>query len=234
MPLLGADSHVQFVRANADPNPSNHANFLNAIRSETAALASAGIRWTATLRRERPSEVAAGAKADLLVLGPHRRRPNFHFGSTAEHVLANAHVPVLIGGEEPRGALATVLCAVDLGGPEASAVLAEAARLGGAMACRIEVVSVVTEAELDAEPAAWLHSLSERVSSVPGLGSAGLQVIAASDPAAGLQAVGGRADLVVLGRSPRAGMARWWGGDTTGKLGRFARHPLLLVPSEGA
>jgi len=232
LPLLGVGSRVRFVRADIESNPANRSRFLEVIRPETDQLDRTGITWTAELRRERPSEVAAGATVDLLVLGPHRRRPNFHFGSTAEHVLPFTRVPVLIGGEEPRGALTTVLCAVDLGGPETNAVLAEAARLGRTLPCRIEVGSVVTQSELDAEPSAWLQSLSQRVAAVAGLENVGLHVVAASDPATGLQNLGGRADLVVLGRSPRMGMARWWGGDTTGKLGRFARHPLLLVQAE--
>ncbi len=196
-------------------------------------------------------EIAAAAEAtgaDLALVGPHRSRGGVtELGpSTAERILSDANIPVLLYAGAPEGAPHRILAAVD-DSPSAGPVLAWAAALGRTMGVPVRALHCFDErllttwdasgadAELDVTDVralegatVWLsthmeeHGLPVTQDTLTiTVGIPGEEVsAAAAEPGA----------LVVIGCQRHSVAERMFLGTVAGEVVRTARTPVLLVP----
>ncbi|HUG62821.1 MAG TPA: universal stress protein [Methylomirabilota bacterium] len=212
-----------------------------------------GIACTATVRVGEPFEVIAGEAAarpaDLVVIGPHRRKSlrDVFVGTTAERTISRTPAPVLMANGVPAkpygrmavatefsaGSDAALAAAVRLGlvDPAATAVVhvldapAEGlVSLAGGGASRDEYVAE-EEARAQADLAAFVgrHALAidDRRVRV-NRSSASAEILDVAKEAG--------ADLLVLGREGRSALDRLVLGSVVGEVLRRAEMDVLVVP----
>lgn len=190
--------------------------------------------------------VATEREADLIVVGPHRRRHGLwdRLGTTAERLLAEARIPVLVGPARPDHPIAHVLVPDDLPDlPSAAESLgALIARRLGVPSSRLVVVpssapSHLLAPEVEAELAvggarvsrrALLHAEDRRAVDGGALeleatfGEPALEILAAADRHA--------TGLIVVGRRRHQEVRRAVLGSVTRDVIRCADCPVLVVP----
>jgi len=154
---------------------------------------------------------------DLVMMASHAYRPfeTFAFGSVAAEVHRDAHCPVWISvqaDKERPPKFRKVLCAVDLG-PDTKSVANWGSRFAAAFQAELSVLHVFRSLESDEPPPdcpdEWL-SLTERAEldkARQHLGAPGQVLFAggAIPEAVCRQARKLHSDLIVIGRSPKAG-----------------------------
>jgi nucleotide-binding universal stress UspA family protein len=243
--------------AYADPTP-----LLEALEAEAEAVlgaAEASVRASGVpVRRakldgpagEEILALAAGTSADLIVMGTHGRRGLYRMavGSTAEHVIRGATVPVFVvtqACEKLPGAraLSHVLVAVD-GSPASHAAVTFASELARVEGCRITLCNVVEppshwddldrsallakeledhgRAELDAE-CARAAAFGAPVDSLICIGDATSSIVAEAQKA--------EADCIVLGTHGRAGIPRFVIGSVAEGVLRSSHLPVCTIRS---
>jgi len=172
------------------------------------------------VRDGNPAEEIVGfAKAnpvDLIVMGGHAYQPfeSFLVGSVAADVLRNADCPVWLSVQAENGLppiFRRVLCAVDLA-PGTESVTNWAAEFAAAFAAQLFLLHVFRSRESDEppdHPDEWLsHSEREELEKARQKVGATAQILFAGGDipeAVCRQAAKLHADLVVIGRSPKAG-----------------------------
>jgi len=160
-------------------------------------------------------DFAASNHVDLIVMASHGYGPfqSFLMGSVAAEVLRDASCPVWVAAHTPQGLppmFRTVLCAVDLG-PESESVADWAVQFATAFTARIFAMHVIRSLESGDQPDSpdeWLSQMErEELGKVKRkLGKEGQILFAGGDipEAVCRQAKDLDADLVVIGRSPKA------------------------------
>jgi len=154
-------------------------------------------------------------RVDLIVMASHGRGPfqSFLMGSVAAEVLKEASCPVWITAHAQQGLppmFRNVLCAVDLG-PGSESVVNWASQFAAAFMARLFVLHVFRSLESSEQPASPEGRLSQADREELGriekhLGKEGQILFAGGDVAEAVcyQAKKLRADLLVIGRSPKA------------------------------
>ena len=196
-------------------------------------------------------ERAATVSADLLVLGPHRRRAigDAFVGSTADHVIRHAQAPCLVLRGELPVPVRRVAVPVDLA--ETTAVTLDAAlawtdALGrDGAAPELRVLHVVpypgpTQEDLDrAEGEARRRmraAIADAAQRASGIESVDVreEVLWESVPADAIMDYAEREkpDLLVLGTHGRGGFGRAFIGSVASSIVRAARCSVLLVPPD--
>ena len=173
---------------------------------------------------------------DVIVLGRtgRSRAPRFLLGSTAEQVVRNSPVPVLVVGDRSLETVRTVLLPVDMDEGSRTSVRYALESFGPDV--DLEAVHIVTFARLvdpenpnvlppDSEATrrlrAFLDELgAERVSSKSLLG----------EPAESILEAARNADLVVIATRGRKGLARALLGSVAEEVVRDFQGPVLVVP----
>lgn len=184
-------------------------------------------------------EHAHGIGADVIVVGPHRRRGEERggLGSTATRIVQNASSPCLIATEVLRLPLERVMVPTDLS-EAARGALAVAVSWGLALRpprSEAELIALhVLPRDPDPEVAAEVRREVEQVRARAGRAAAVRvreMVVTAEDPAREIvqRAAESLADLVVMGTSGAAGAASRFGSVSAG-VARATPRPLLLVP----
>jgi nucleotide-binding universal stress UspA family protein len=160
-------------------------------------------------------DFAASNHVDLIVMASHGYGPfqSFLVGSVAAEVLREASCPVWITAHTQQGLppmFRTVLCAVDLG-PKSESVVNWAAQFAAAFMARLFVLHVLRSFESEEQPDApdeWLSQVDrDEIGRIrQRLGKEGQVLFAGGDvpEAVCRQAKDLHADLVVIGRSPKA------------------------------
>jgi len=160
---------------------------------------------------------ASSNPVDLIMMASHAYRPleTLAIGSVAAEVLRDANCPVWISvqaDKELPPRFRKVLCAVDLG-PDTKSVVNWGSRFAAAFQAQLSVLHVFRSLESDEPPPdcpdEWL-SLTERAEldkARQHLGATGQVLFAGGDipQAVCRQARKLHSDLVVIGRSPKAG-----------------------------
>ena len=161
-------------------------------------------------------DLAGSNGVDLIVMASHGYGPfqSFLMGSVAAEVLRNASCPVWITAHTPQGLppmFRTVLCAVDLG-PRSESVVNWASQFAAAFMARLFVLHVLRSLESEEEPDSpdeWLSQTDrDELGKVKRtLGEESQILFAGGDvpEAVCRKAKELHADLVVIGRSPKAG-----------------------------
>jgi nucleotide-binding universal stress UspA family protein len=187
--------------------------------------------------------MANEAKADLIVLGTHGRRgaSRVWLGSVVEGVARQAEVPLFvvrqkehdfIDASQPRVAphLKSILCAVggDESGRAAMRVAASIAKRFQALLVPVCVVGSTNGTSLpaaDADLRSWVEATFETECLVK-------PIDREHHPAEAILAMAAdrKADLIVLGRQPRAHLWDWFFGGVTELVLRHAPAPVLMVP----
>ncbi len=191
---------------------------------------------------------AADEVADIVLLGPHRRKSlrEMFTGTTAERTISRAVVPTLMANGVPSRAYERVLIATDLSEGSAEAVRS-ARRLGflEAPECRIvHVVEAPAEGlvslaapssrqdyleEEEARAAVALTGFLDR--EAPWIDQRLVRIAATSTPDTILNvAQETRADLLVLGKEGRSAMDRLVLGSVVGEVLKRAEIDVLVVP----
>ena len=159
---------------------------------------------------------AKSSDVDLIVMAGHAYQPleSFLVGSVAAEVLRNANCPVWLSVRAEKGLppmFRRVLCAVDLA-PVTESVVNWAAEFAAAFAAQLFVLHVFRSRESDEPPEhpdEWLsHSEREELEKARQKVGATAQILFAGGDipqAVCRQAAKLHADLVVIGRSPKAG-----------------------------
>ncbi len=191
------------------------------------------------------------AKADLLVVGPHRRQAmkDAFIGTTAERVLRVCRQPVLIANAVPAGGYRHILVAMDLSGESAAALqylldlelgryfpisllhvveLPEVSPRSRSWVADVEIRQGMAQrlAEAEADLAAFLASRELPMLSpiFRGHGDGIAETICATAHEIG-------ADLIVLGSHGRDGLARLLLGSVAEAVLRLAdQQDVLVVP----
>ena len=194
----------------------------------------------------RPEEVlcrvAAEVGADALLLAPTRRGPlaGALLGTTAEHVLRHATVPVLVLHGEP--AFHRVLLTTDLSAhsvPAHGRGLALACALAASEHPSLRTLHVVPPASLeqtvdgaDDDVNAAIRELAELLPEHAVGGNVPAACVRFGVPAEAIvhEARAWSADLLVLGTHRRRGAARFFLGSVAGTVLRHAPCSVLVVP----
>lgn len=182
-------------------------------------------------------EHAARLGADVIVVGPHRRRAIAGpLGSTAASVVRTARCPCLVVSAELRLPLERVLVAIDVydtdgGALPAALTWASALRPRDAQA---ELVALHVAGGSSAERADILRSeidRTQRRAYSAARVSIDERILPGADPAEVIlrETASSRADLLVMGTRSAAGRASEL-GSVSAAVARDARCPLLLVP----
>ncbi|MDQ3521727.1 MAG: universal stress protein [Gemmatimonadota bacterium] len=194
-------------------------------------------------------EQAAAVSANLLVLGPHRRRAlaDAFLGSTADYVIRHAAAPCLVLRGELPIPLRQVVVPVDLAKTTAGTLdvaLAWADALGRNEATpELRVLHVVpypgpTQQELDRAEGEARRAMRAAIADAAGrIGEAGRvdvreEVLWESAPADAIMKFAGREkpELLVLGTHGRGALGRAFAGSVSSSIVRSARCSVLLVP----
>jgi len=198
---------------------------------------------------KRLAKIARDVAADLIVVGDHGPASGFWdaLGTTAERLLHEAHVPVLVtrnpGLDEPS----MVLAPIDASS-EADAVLAWAGLLAGlfhaelavlhtvdaALTGRVRLVSAsgtarAFEDKLRRSTEGWLH---DRVRAAGLPRDRTLCLVAIGDPRGEVLAATERVkpDVIVMGSRGRGGLGSALLGSVARSILRQARCPVLVLP----
>jgi nucleotide-binding universal stress UspA family protein len=163
---------------------------------------------------------ASASRVDLIVMAGHAYQPfeSFLVGSVAADVLRNANCPVWLSFRAEKGLppiFRRVLCAVDLA-PRTESVINWAAEFAAAFTAQLFVLHVFRNRESDPppdDPNTWLsHAEREELEKARQKLGATAQILFAGGNIpeavcrqAAKQAAKLHADLVVIGRSPKAG-----------------------------
>lgn len=216
-------------------------------RAVPAGVEVAGLRVEIDTAARAILAYAEGVDADLVVLGPHRRRgmADAVLGSTADRVVRSARVPCLVARGEPRFPLRRVVVPLDFSEPARAALRAAfglcRAAGEGAVVHAVHVIPRLFE-QVDVplsddhiKPA--LHGVVKTVLGPPEdrAGVEVREVVVSGDsvPDEILRVAGGlQADLLVLGTHGRGGLERALLGSVAGSVARRAEYPVLLVPPE--
>jgi nucleotide-binding universal stress UspA family protein len=158
----------------------------------------------------------AGANGvDLIVMASHGYGPfeSFLMGSVTAEVVRDANCPVWITAQAQQGLppmFRNVLCAVDLG-PRSESVVDWASRFAGAFMARLIVLHVLRSFESEEQPDSpdeWLSGMDrDELAKVRRTAGEDSQILFAGGDipkAVCRQAKNLHADLVVIGRSPKA------------------------------
>jgi universal stress protein E len=188
---------------------------------------------------------AESVGADVIVLGPHRKRPVVDglLGSTADRVIRNSRIPSLVLREALTLTLPLrrVVTPLDMSEPGRAAVSVAAAWLralgeGGEL-CVVHVVPhVFTDDELSIDITPIRAAMHEQVSRAVGGAEAGIsvrdEVIRGERVADEIvrYATDQRADLVVLATHGQGAFKRHLIGSVAADVLRHASGPVLLVP----
>ncbi len=160
-------------------------------------------------------DFAGSNDVDLIVITSHGYGPfeSFVMGSVAAEVLRDATCPVWISAHAQQGLppmFRIVLCAVDLG-PGTESIVNWASQFAAAFSARLVVLHAIRSLESEGQPDSpdeWLSSVErEELGTVKRkLGKEGQVLFAGGDipEAVCRQAQKLKADLVVIGRSPKA------------------------------
>ena len=185
-------------------------------------------------------------RADLIVLGPHRKRGHLDFGGTAAALLASSPVPIWTQ-PGPPDPVRSILVPADFS--EHSRVALETARgLAFALGARLRLLHCAAPPALaypeyalavaDAAPGEAGRAAEERALARwrEAAAEGGLEVEVESlggDPRERVPAAAASADLTVLGTHGRTRLVRYLpGGVARGVLAR-SEGPVLLVPCRG-
>lgn len=188
-------------------------------------------------------DVAQELGVDAISIGRsgHSRIERLALGSTAERVVRNASVPVIVTGDQPLKRFRRVLVPVDLGEGSAAAM-----RLASRLAPRsaqLDVLLVIPGGMMGRQvpyyPSApplpsrqrseeALREFLELHGADPEKGA----VLEAEETAVGIleRARKIRADLIVVATQGRRGLDRWLLGSVSEKVIRYAEAPVLAVP----
>lgn len=208
------------------------------------------------VRRGAPEEVLATIAqeldADLLVVGPHRRRHGLweRFDTTVERLVARSSVPVLLlPATPPRRPVHVLVPTEDADVPGAVAPWADAMAIRlGARVTRLTVVGAAVPSHLLGpvpmagaagewapypEPGGrggWINALLD-TSDEEGLperettfGEPGQEIVAAAER---------YGSLIVMGRQRAGNLRRAFLGSVTREVLRGAQSPVLVVPQHG-
>lgn len=160
-------------------------------------------------------DFAGSNDVDLIVMASHGYGPfeSFVMGSVAAEVLRDANCPVWITAHAQQGLppmFRTVLCAVDLGSGSGS-VVDWAAQFAAAFRARLVVLHAIRSLESEGQPDSpdeWLSSVErEELGTVKRKLGKDVQILFAGgdiSKAVCRHAKKLKADLVVIGRSPKA------------------------------
>jgi nucleotide-binding universal stress UspA family protein len=196
-------------------------------------------------------ETAEEIDADLIVLGPHRRRTRDIFiGTIVERVLRRAQRPFLVAAEPPATQYRSTLLALDI--DEASKAAARAALAmgvfdnmkvvvmhafdtpaAGMMRRSLEAKETIDD-YVEGERRDAIRQLQDLATEI-GLPPARLQVAAINGTAARTileSAKSHDADLVVMGTNQRRGFERLLIGSVTEDVIREGNRDILVVPTE--
>lgn len=228
-----------------------------ALDAQSSKLAGLGSDVQTSVRTGRPHAVIADLAiewdADLVVLGPYRRRFGDSFrGTTAERISRRAERPVLVVNRESAGPYEHVLLAADLS--RMSAGIAHVTRqLGLLNAARASVVhslqqtrgamlylAGVSESEVGKYQQALHELASSEIDSLlasAGLNSARFAVFPQeSSPFRAIEQVADRvgSDLVVVGASRFPLFKRVFIGSVSNEVLRGIEHDVLLISPAAA
>lgn len=237
--LAGAALHTVYVRTGNEADTGELAEKLRSIAAGTGGPASSKIMDGAP--HDAIVERARMVDADVIVLGPHRRRASGGpLGTTADAVVRTAHTPCLVLPCPLKLPLERVLAASDLSPAAQGAIAvalswASALRRPSSMGGGTELRVVHVTGESDDAAAGALHDEVERARDRTDA-AAGVEVhqlrLQDDDPAGAIlrEAQANGADLLVLG-------TRGQGGGDDGGIGSVSTAviqqtscPVLLVP----
>lgn len=187
------------------------------------------------------AEVAHERGADLIVVGGkhHTALARWIGGSTAHHLVRATDIPLLITGPEP-GSLKRMLVAVDLS-YALRPTFETAARVARTLGCEIRLVHVVEPLPVVAElpvtlsNEAFFADSQDRVrrALAPLMTDTPVDLVVRQGPAATVlneEAVGWKADVVVVGSHGKGWMHRLLVGSMTEQLLNALPSSLLVVP----
>jgi len=242
----GAELHLVHVHPPDADDSLFHEMVMQArLEAEAGALATR-VRVYCRARSGSPHEVlprvAAELGADALLLAPTRRGrlAGALLGTTAEHVLRHASVPVLVLHGEP--AFHRVLLTTDLSThsvPAHERGLALGCALAASAYPALRTLHVVTPASLeetvdmaDADVNAAMGELAEVLASHAVDGRVSAACVRFGDPAQAIvhEARAWSADLLVLGTHGRRGAARLLLGSVAETVLRQAPCSVLVIP----
>jgi nucleotide-binding universal stress UspA family protein len=211
------------------------------------AIGRAGRLGESLLAPGEPSQqilrAAESHKADLIVLGSRGRRglSRMVLGSTAEHVLRKAHVPVLVIKEPNTRPLATIGVAVDLG-EDSTRVVATSFELASALGAKVHLlhayapVVVPNEYGAGTIPYESLHekareALRDLASPYEHSPAMGKCVVQLGDPTTVILELTEqlKLDLVVLGTQAKQGFTRLVAGSVAESVLRQSPAPVLIA-----
>lgn len=193
---------------------------------------------------------ATALRADLLVIGPHRRQilRDAFVGTTAERVVRHSSVPVLMANGNPVGPYRRVLAASDMSAQSFEALDAMA-RLNVAAGAELLLFRAieVPEVALMMRATTPSHEINHHIDKREAVGSEELRSFAStlplnprqciarfaqgSTPMAILQASDtAEADLIVIGTRGQSGFARFLLGSVAEAVLRSATVDVLVVP----
>jgi universal stress protein E len=238
--LAGAQLHV--VHAASATGADAERRLASAVRS-VAPHAAAATRVEAGPAAEVVARAAERAAADVIVLGPHRGRPDEDraLGGTADRVVRASEIPCLVAGAPLRLPLRSVLVPIDLseaarGALGVALAWASALRLPGAEGEARTCLTVLHVAG-DSPGEDRVDALRREVEGMRRrvAGFAGVRVeevlVHAGDAAEGILRRAGEeeADLVVMGTRGQSGAGEMLGSVSSAVV-RGASCPVLLVP----
>lgn len=211
-------------------------------------------RVSAEVREGEPAAVIAAvaqeSEADVIVVGAHGRHTGLSafLGSTAQHLAANAALPILVARGLPDDAPRNVLVALG-DGPSTERLLAWATFLARRFDAELALLHVVsglytgavaigaTESErahavdrLAAATSRWLERQARICrESVARVGT----IVAFGDPASEISATAQQrgADLIVVGRGRASRFMRAITGSVSDGVVRRGERPILVVPA---
>lgn len=246
--LTDADLHVIHI---VDVEPGSEVAALDEARKGLheqlrSTLPAQSVVTRAQVEYGNPAEVilyqAQQADADLIVIGPHRRRDEQHeLGATADRLVRTATMPCLIVHRMMSLPLRRVLIPTDFsdaasGALDLGLVWSTALRIpsGRGEATEVEVV-YIREGRAGDDPGHELHAQVEDACARTGCGHAFdivEHVIDEDDAAAGILRVAREhdVDLVVLGTHGEHERRRERIGSVSSAVARDAGTPVLLAP----
>ena len=178
--------------------------------------------------------------ADVIVLGRtgRSRAPRFLLGSTAEQVVRNSPVPVLVVGDRGLETIRTVLLPVDIDEGSRTSVRYALEKFGPEV--ELEAVHVVTFArQVDPENPSVLPEDAESTKRLRAfLDELGAQRVSSKcllgEPAETILEAARDADLVVIATRGRKGLARALMGSVAEEVVRDFPGPVLVIPGARA
>lgn len=184
--------------------------------------------------------VAAEKQADLIVVGPHRRRGRFDFSNTVQALLAHSHLPLWIQPGDFR-AFGRILVPIDLS-DGSRALLESAARVAPLLGAEVEVVYYFDAhgahpGDPDAPPlvtSVWSqerHLFEQVVASVP---FGDVPVSAEFTEGRAVEEIVTRQDdfdLIIMGTHGRRGLLRFVLRNVAAAVLERTHTPVLVVPT---